>query len=210
MVKIKKKPFKIAAWCFIIALALGFFVGAILGAKSYFPIDYKSSPALPVFLVIYNIILATLLIIANYGFIQLGRKFNNKLLIIMSWFGIIAVIVLALYLIFGSLFINVPTIPNAENYESWLESDGPMKAGIFMILTHLIISIVVGIGTIIFGISLLKMKRKVKYAKAAGILNIVTGATMIVFVGYLVFYAAVILEILLLFEASRRFEKGKK
>ena len=102
-----------------------------------------------------------------------------------------------LYLLFGNLIFNVPSVSEEKEFL------------IFILLVHLVFSIVFGIHSIFFGAALLKIKDKIKYAKSAGILNIITGSTFIIGVGYIVLIATNVMEILMLFEASRMFEDRK-
>jgi len=90
--------------------------------------------------------------------------------------------------------------------------DADLAGGEFFVLFVLLMfwvvfSIFMGAYSVLFGISLLKIKDKVKHGKSVGILNIVAGATYIILVGFLVRIVAYICEILLLFDAAKRFEK---
>lgn len=190
-----KKPIKLAAYSYIILLILGLITGFFY--SSYIPLDKITSFGL--ILQIANFIFATL---AIYGFIVIGKKYKNQLLINISWIGIIFLFIYVLYIVFGSLIINVPQIPQEATPDMIMLTDFL----IFAVIIHIIYSIVFGIQLIIFGIALLKLKNKLKYSKISGILNIISGATLIIFIGYLIGIAAIITEILMLFEASKKLE----
>ena len=52
--------------------------------------------------------------------------------------------------------------------------------------------------SILFGIALLGIRKKVKYAKIAGILEIIGGFTLIIFVGFILMLVAFVFEIIIL------------
>jgi len=64
--------------------------------------------------------------------------------------------------------------------------------------------IIYSVYTIVFGIALLKLKNKLEHAKATGILMIISGATYIIFIGFVIRFVAWIFQIMLLFEASKK------
>ena len=57
---------------------------------------------------------------------------------------------------------------------------------------------------IFFGMGLLKVKDRVKYAKPSGILEIIAGATLIIFIGSLITFVAQIFELIMLFSLSKK------
>ena len=204
-----KKPFKVAAWSFIILLVLGFLLGIFINIM----------PLAGLSIVVYGILSPILGILVFYGFIMTGKRFKSKFLVIMSWIGIILLILYTLYFLFGSYFIDIP-IPSEDylgNISNQSQDDlenldlEPLYGFLVLVLiAHTVISIILGIHDILFGIAQLKIRKKIKYAKTAGILNIISGATLFIFIGYIVIIVAAIFEILLLFEASRRFEVKRK
>ena len=71
----------------------------------------------------------------------------------------------------------------------------------------IIIVILISVLSILNGVALLKLKGKVSLAETAGILEIIGGATLIIFIGIFVLLAAYIVEIIMFFKASKKFEK---
>ncbi len=192
-----KKPFKVAAYSFIIFIASGIIFGLLFDSStSFVPIFSNSIISIPMN-IIFNLISFSLIILITYGFILLGKKLKSKYLVVVSWIGIFLNLIFYLYLLFGNLIFNVPSVSEEKEFL------------IFILLVHLVFSIVFGIHSIFFGAALLKIKDKIKYAKSAGILNIITGSTFIIGVGYIVLIATNVMEILMLFEASRMFEDRK-
>lgn len=193
-----KKIFEFGAWSALIFLIVGLISGGIIGLiNSFVPLNYENlvHSLISAFLLILLLILS---LIIFYAFILLGRKFKNKLLIFASWLGIIIGIAHTAYILFGGLIFEIPTI-GLDNFLS------P-----FLASSYIITSIIAGVGAILFGIGLLKLNKKIKYAKVAGILDIIAGFTMILFIGYTLSFIAVIFEMLMLFNASKRFEGKKK
>jgi len=223
-----KRPLKVAAYSglFLILLMLVFNIIS-------FALINSPSVLTPLSM-IYSFVIAILSIFFIYGFIVLGRKFNSRLLVVMAWIGVILAVIFLMLTLVGNIFMNVPdasaqedsdlkfkdffknleTLGNQSD-EDFLNLDPEsqeffMKLFIYMVLLYLIISIILGVYSILFGIGLLKIKDKVEYAKAAGILNIIAGATYFIFIGFLIQIAAFIVEIIMFFEASKKFEKKKR
>ena len=104
------------------------------------------------------------------------------------------------------LAINL--ISTMFNFVSGFGSAQATSDFVVLVLVLFIVSyIITGVFLILFGVGLLKLKGKVEYAKVAGILNIIAGATCIILVGYLLAMAANIVEVILMFKASKKFEK---
>jgi uncharacterized membrane protein len=85
------------------------------------------------------------------------------------------------------------------------------KSSILPIISSIIIwvvfSLIMGAYYILFGIGLLKIENKVEHAKTAAILEIISGATVIIFIGFLIKLVATIFEIVMFFKASEKLEK---
>ena len=77
-----------------------------------------------------------------------------------------------------------------------------------LIIGYFVFLVFYGIPSILFGVSLLKLGRKVKYSKVAGILNIIGGALTVILIGYLIIFVAVIFEIILLFGEARKIKRA--
>lgn len=227
-----KKPLKIAAWSGIIMFALVFI-------SSIISIILRSGQVSEKVVNIVNLpfTLATLIagILMLSGFIILGKRFKNTLLVVLSWISIAAAILMMLFVLFGgvtaitgmattnlssledfngtNITFDGETILDAEGNEISQEALGEIMRAIFFILfiIYLIVVIPLTIFYILWGIALIRLdKKNVELAKATGVVNIVAGATMFIFVGMFVAIAATIMEIILLFKASKKFETSKR
>jgi len=206
-----KNPLKVAAYSGLLVIIIPFFLiilNTILRATG-------ASQTIMTSIAIFNsLIITTLSILFTYGFIIIAKKHNAKLLLVMSWIGIIFGVIFLLFSLFAnfSSFLspvsaqsNLPTSSFNTSLTS-LEAEAAKEIATMILIIFAVISLILGIYTILFGIGLLKLKEDVKYAKPAGILNIVSGATYIILIGWLVQIAAFILELLLLFNASNELE----
>jgi len=163
-----------------------------------------------------------------FGFFVVGKKYKKSLLKTFSIYFIIITIVFSLASVvllsnFQSKIVNLQEY--GKDYEELLDTYGsveniPKKVleerygteileDSYAILKYLVIGYFVffflyGIPKIFFGIGLLKLGKKVRYSKVTGILDIVGGATTIIFIGYFVLLVAWIFELILLFSESRK------
>lgn len=144
-----------------------------------------SSSIMPLYYLL--IIVGTILYVYFvWGFKIIGDKLKNKLLSISSILIIVSAILLDISVFFDQKF--TPLV-NA------------IIGGAILVLT--------GALSIPFGIGLLRLKDKFgNLAKAVGILNIITGVSLITiilsFVGLLIYIPLVILEIILMFKAAQK------
>ncbi len=97
---------------------------------------------------------------------------------------------------------NIPQEEFANAMEEY--SDAMVFFAKLLFAVYILYFVFYGIPGIFFGVGLLKLDKKVKFSKAAGILNIVGGATIIVLIGGLVLAAAKILELIVLFKESEK------
>ena len=123
-----------------------------------------------------------------YGFVLLGKKIKNKKLTTASYL-----------LIMGSVTLNLFQI---------LTPFFPKLQGI---LYQALVLVALGIVSIVFGRALIKLQFQLgKIAKAAGVLNIITGISMITvvlsFVGVILLIPIYMMEIIILFRASKNFD----
>jgi len=145
------------------------------------------------FIVIYiliNLIYMISSILFIRGFVIIGKKLKINSLIKSSYSLII-------YSIFLSVFIIIFRMLNFSASKS------------FSLVSSIILLIIGGIIPIFFGISLLKLKKKFgRIATATGVLNIISGTGMatvvLIFISMLVLLPLYILEIILLFRASKK------
>ena len=201
-----KKPIKLAAYSYIVLLILGGVLGFLFTSSQFSLVSG-----------LFYLVMSVLMFIVFNGFICLGKKLKSKFLVIVSWISIVLWIIYILYSLFGGFIINIPQLTEQDilalqnpNTSQDVISDSVYKLLTIILISHLVASIIFGVGSLLFGIALFKLRKRIKYAKAAGVLNIIAGATIFLFIGYLIAIPAMIMEIILLFDASKRFEKNKK
>ncbi len=176
------KNIKIAGIAGIIALVLSI-PSNILSILIAF--DIKSD--LITNLLIITLLIATILNITFLrGFVLTGTKIKNSFLVKASYIVAVATII---YVGGGITSIFIPSLEN-------------MLVGIGLLWIY-------GISSIIFGIGLLKSKNSLgNLAMWAGVLDIISGITYIsvilFFVGVMISYIAMILEIMILFKTSKK------
>jgi len=150
-----------------------------------------------------------------FGFVALGRRFNNKMLYVTAWiFIVLAVLGFILTLGFyatGNLYPESQTTQTSSTFGNLLKqkaSQTPVMGAILNMFGDagfwpLLILFVIGGLTlqIIFGIGLYKLKKKdVALADWSGSFEI--GSIILSFLGTL----ALILETIMFFKASKKFE----
>jgi len=120
------------------------------------------------------------------AFLKLGEKYKDKLLTVMSWIFIIFAY-LNLLLTFVSVIVDLvkaqETSPITDSY----------------IMMFLLI--------ILFGIGIKKLGNKIKYSRITGILYIISGATMIILIGFILVLVANFYSIALLFNESKKYQE---
>ncbi|MBS3092250.1 hypothetical protein J4466_02415 [Candidatus Pacearchaeota archaeon] len=211
-----KKPLKVAAWSGLFLIILSIIVNIP-------PYLIKNTRILNLITSPIYLITSILAIFFAYGFVALGKKFNNKLLVVLAWIGIAISILLSILFLFGTIFsiigFSQPSLSPENfttnltgNFSSSYELQQSLGSGflgiilgIFIVL--IIIVILISVLSILNGVALLKLKGKVSLAETAGILEIIGGATLIIFIGIFVLLAAYIVEIIMFFKASKKFEK---
>lgn len=216
-----KKPIKIAAIAGIILIALSIISGIVSGI--FKPDVIKTNVALKEILSLISILEYISSIFFTYGFVVLGRKFKSRLLVVMSWI-FIAIAILFLVLGFlgminnlvkpvsaqGDFSTSVNGLKNIDqNNFNWnnLTLEQQYALIFILLIAWIIFSLILGVLNVLYGIGIINLGPKVRYSKATGILNIVAGATFIIIIGIFIYIAAFIMEILLLFDASKRLEK---
>lgn len=212
-----KKPLKKAAIFGIVLVSLLFLTSLFSIVLS---ILYSHNKSLAIVLITTLALVLFLSYILFYsGFFVLSKKLNNKLLALSStfylaWPIIYAIVALALFLNFskGIKIFNFPEVPH-----------GAIINIAALSLFYLI--------TLLFSVALFKIDKIIKYAKATGVIGIistilgiiifasiitaiVSNNIVLIFViwsfgaiGSLVFLTFLIMQIVLLFKASYDFEK---
>ncbi len=147
-----------------------------------------------------------------YGFVVVGKKYNNKLLLIASW----------LVIIYGLLSFIVIAIKFAVGSNEWF-----LPSPFSSILPALQV-----LSAVLFGIGLLTLSKKIKYALTAGILSLlsllISSISSFYFLYLMIYFStnylmpiytvisetiiiiALILEVLILFKASKEKENEKR
>lgn len=138
-----------------------------------------------IFYILLKLVLSVLSVIYLGGFIVLGNKFKNQILIISSLISIFAISIFSFYEIF-SLFYNAIEKQTIDGCKS----------------------ITFGIIEIIFGIGLLRLSKSYgKSASLAGIFNIIEGFFFLTvifwFIGSILTIPAQIFEIVILYKAYK-------
>lgn len=221
--KDKKYIFKKPLFAAGIASLVLVFAGLIANSLFYI----SSSPVVGVFYSL-SVFFASLIFI--YGFYVLGNKYDNKLLKVLSVLGIIGVSVFYLSSFgFGDSITSKFTELNQTlaEYNQTLASisansnlsssqldnlTAEVSSKIFealvpFFLVFAILFVVFVIYSVIYGVALIRLNEKVKYAKIAGILEIVGACTLIIGIGFFILVAAFVFEIMILFDQAKKFKE---
>lgn len=133
------------------------------------------------------------------GFIIISKKIKSKFLFNNSVFAII----LGIFLILICSLMVISGIYVIISHQQLEDFGGP---GLFVgiITIHILYSLIYGIYSIIFGISLLKLKNKFKESYSAGIFNIIAGLTYFFLIGNFFKLIARIFEVNILNEFAKK------
>lgn len=181
-----KKDLRIAAISGIVALVL-YFPVLVIGTFKGISLE----GVFPVSLVTLYTVLIVISIIASIlffrGFILIGKKLKNRFLTNISYVIIVSTVIFTGY---DLVSLNYPELTN--------------------LTASVIILIFFGVVGLLFGIALLHLEKKFgRIAKAAGILEIISGISLVtvflVFIMILLYIPITILEILILFRAAEKF-----
>jgi membrane-bound acyltransferase YfiQ involved in biofilm formation len=143
------------------------------------------------------------------AFLDIGKKYENKLLKVVSKILVI--------LAFISLFLTVLSvilsyIPSASAAET--ATDSSVYAYIILVFILIIFVVIASVLTILFGIGIKNLGKEVKHSRVTGILYILSGATMIIFVGFILLFVANFYAVALLWKegnkAGKVVKKSKK
>jgi len=186
-----KKPLKVAAWSGLLVLIICF-VSFILARFS----DLELIPFLS------NLLIGLFGVFFFYGFVSLGRKFNVKLLRVMAWIGVVLSI---LVIILGVVSYILPMV-DAQIYRDVGYYQGVDEFGTADWISWIVFSVLAGAFFILFGIGIRRLGPGVSYSKVTGVLNIISGITFIIIIGFFVKLVAFVFEIALLFKAAKKSE----
>jgi uncharacterized membrane protein len=225
-----KKPLKVAAWS-----GVGIFVIGIISSivkeillSSGVSVEVTSIVGSP-----FSIVSLIFGVLFMYGFVVLADKFDGTLLKVMAWIGIVAYSLFLLFAVVGLIFSLVglslpalsPEVLNFSSGEEVSEFDFDFEGGEFdmeefkviiweilllVLAIWLLVAIPLSIYMVLFGVGMLKLKNDVPLAKTVGVLNIVAGATFVIFIGIFIALVAYIFEIVMFFQASNKFERKRK
>ena len=209
-----KCPIKVAAWSGVIAIILSIVLSLLGQIFVILGLSYRFS----IFIyLVSGVVSAILWILFIHGFVILGKKYESNFLRIISWIGIATIILGIIVMVpfqseilsFSERYIDfsLDDFSNLSVQESAQFRSDMLVILKFLLIFYLLTSIVVGALSILGGIALFKIRKKVKYAKTAGILKIVAGATYIIFIGFIIRIVAYIFEIKMMFEASKKLER---
>ena len=222
-----KKPLKIAAWFGIIAILFGFLNGILpnlVGSTQVFSYYFSIATVLSLILSVFFL----------YGFYVLGKKYNNLLkivslililfLIFSSFFSWIFVspllinvsedlgkIVLDKTKIWGIDITNADNLTEEQSILFFQEVVDAVKENqelsgnlFLLVISFFSYLLVLFVFMILFGVGLIKIRKEVKYARLTGILQIIGVVTSIIFIGFFLLFAVAILEIVILFNESKK------
>lgn len=274
-----RKPLKVAAWCGIISIIVGLI-------STPFVILIKDPAALSTMGIILFAPSAVLSVLFMYGFVALGKKFNNKFLQVMAWIGLIFTILGVVFGLFANILVLTTNVTAQDDFgQACIDSDGGIDyytAGYvetgtdkifedycdvevlhefycedpenpasltqekyicpegcfegeciteeniyglnetfsrekeeslglafltFFVIFWVILIIPFSAYSILFGVALMKLDKKVEYSRITGIMNIISGATYIIFIGFIIKLVAWVFEVILMFKASEKFER---
>ncbi len=150
------------------------------------------------------------LILFFYGFVCLGKKYNEGLLNVVGW---MLIIVGAMGVIFQLLILFFPNLIGEMVFGALFESFMPGSSGdISSIIASLGILIIIlfvlalfyFVMFILLGVGLIKLKKESGLAKITGILMIVgTGGLLLFGVGILVLLVAFVFAVILFFKQAK-------
>lgn len=138
------------------------------------------------------------------AFLKLGKKHNNKLLTIISKIFVIFAYI-NLFLTFLSMVLSFIGLAKAQ--ETTPTIDPYLIISILVIL--IIFVIILSALTILFGIGIKRLK-DVKYSRITGLLYIISGATMIILIGFILLWVSNFYAVALLFNEAKKPEKKIK
>lgn len=226
------KPLKIAAISGIVIIILSFVMG-IFSNLMGMTILAQNKSIMSLFSIVFYIFMTVFSILYTFGYIVLAKKFNARLLLVMAWISIsFSVLVLTLVMVFNIVgmvgSVNAQNSPSDVNDFNQLNEElggqfgnsviiDPMTGELTpqgmtillgLLVLFVIFCVIFGVYNILFGIGLLKLKNDVELSYASGILNIVAGATFIILIGFIIAIPAMIVEIIMFFKASKKFESS--
>ncbi len=179
---VKRSPVLVNAWLYGVAIAV--FLLPLLVMEVLKQSGRLLGPLFILYIAL-NVILIFLSIMYYLGFVYLGQKAGMRMLVFSSFFMMGAASL--------SFFFGMITLLNSS-FDVFIYEAATL--------------VIVGAGSMAFGISLFGLEDVFgRIAKVAGLLNIIAGflyiTIVLAIVGFLFFIAASVVEIILLYKASR-------
>lgn len=147
-----------------------------------------------------------------YGFIILGKRYDKKLIRIVSFVFIVLSVLSVLFQVF---VISFPETAGNILFKPLLVSfsENPSFEGLMALLGYIFVILIVIflfyiVLGILFGIGLITL-RQVRYSKIAGILDIIGFFTLIIGIGALLLLISFVFKIVMLFNESKRSLENK-
>lgn len=162
---------KIASWCGVLLLIFSFLFSFF---NSFFPSFFENILISAIILVIFGV----LIFFYYFGFVKLGKSSDSKLL------RIAAIMIIAL-LLAGIVSLIVLYLTIASAIDSLIVGTSGLNLGAAAITVLVILALIILlciVSHVLFAIGLIKAGKKVRFAKAAGVLNIIA----IIFFGLII------------------------
>jgi len=138
------------------------------------------------------------------AFLRLGKKYKNKLLMVISWIFVIFAFINLFLTILSAVLSSIDLAKAAETNPAL---DPYILVAILAIL--IIFILIFSALTILFGIGIKRLK-DAKHARVTGKLYIISGATMIILIGFILIWVANFYAVALLWKEGNRYEKKVK
>jgi hypothetical protein len=118
---------------------------------------------------ILAIVMVLLFSIYNYAFVRVGKKTDQRMLVLGSWFAIVPLIIYLVLAVIASLFVYEQAI----NFFSGTDSGGSYKVTFLILAILWVVALLLHvIGMILSSIGMIKAGKEVKLMNVAGIVNI--------------------------------------
>jgi len=212
----EKRPFKIAGYAGLLVFGVAFVISILNSFLSNFiPASVFISLINPIEAVVISVLAAVFF----YGYVVLGRKLGNNLLRNMALISIVLIfasIVIIYALLISNDLINLASSESVSISDFFEELSASVNSSDYftgfletLLFIHFFIVIFWGLQGILFGIALKRMGDHIPDARTAGILNIVAGATYVIFIGYFIAAIAYIYNVIIMIEVSKIAAKSR-
>lgn len=199
---------KVSAWCGILAIIASFIPSFIFsGDLSQFGI-----------FMVFGFVSLILWSIFAYGFFVIGKRYKSNFLKVITIIGIVLLVVgfFVAMPLDSELFSSLEKYQDLESFDELSpEEMQEFREDVLKILSLFLVmyifgAIFLGAVTLLSGVALFRLRKKVKHAKTAGILKIIAGATYIIFIGFIFRMIAFVFELIIMFQESEKKVKRKR